>query len=94
LPVQRDVLIAEPLEALPRKRIVDAFGFLQAQHVGPMAFKEFGDEIDAQPHRVDVPGCEGKTHGDSYDRHCEERKRRSNPANKKFWIASRSLATT
>jgi hypothetical protein len=59
-----------------------------------MAFKEFGDEIDAQPHRVDVPGCEGKTHGDSYDRHCEERKRRSNPANKKFWIASRSLATT
>jgi hypothetical protein len=63
LPVQRDVLIAEPLEALPRKGVVDAFGFLQAQHVGPVRLDELGDEIDAQPHRIDVPGCQGKTHG-------------------------------
>jgi hypothetical protein len=31
LPVQRDVFIAEAFEALQRKGVVDAFGFLQAQ---------------------------------------------------------------
>src|SRR5262249_45389036 len=62
LSVQRDVLIAEPLEALAWKCVVDAFGFLQAQHVGPRALQEPGDEIDAQPHRIDVPGCQGKPH--------------------------------
>ncbi len=62
LSVQRDVLIAEPLEAFARKRIVDAFGFLQAQHVRPVRFQEFRDDIDAQPHRIDVPGCQGKPH--------------------------------
>ena len=34
LAVQRDVLIAEPLEALPREGVVDALYFLQAEHVG------------------------------------------------------------
>src|ERR1700760_637652 len=62
LSVERDVLIAEPLEPLQRKGVVDALGFLQAEHVGPRRLEEFGDEIDAQPHRVDVPGCQGKTH--------------------------------
>ena len=64
LPVQRDVLIAEPLEALARKGVVDAFRLLQAQHVRPRRLHEFGDEIDAQPHRIDVPGCQGETHGE------------------------------
>ena len=30
LPVQRDVLIAQPLEALEREGVVGTFGFLQA----------------------------------------------------------------
>jgi hypothetical protein len=64
LSVQRDVLIAEAPETLQRKCIIDAFGFLQAQNVRPHRFQEFGDEIDAQAHRIDVPGCQGETHGD------------------------------
>ena len=62
LPVQRDMLIAEPLEALQRKRIVDAFGLLQAQHIRPRALQEFGDDVDAQAHRIDVPGGDGEPH--------------------------------
>jgi hypothetical protein len=56
------MLIAEPLEALARKGVVDAFRLLQAQHVRPHRLDEFGDEVDAQPHRIDVPGCQGETH--------------------------------
>ena len=63
LTIQRDVLIAEAPETLQRKNIIDAFGFLQAQNVRPLRFQEFGDEIDAQAHRIDVPGCQGETHG-------------------------------
>ena len=70
LPVQRDVLIAEAPETLERKCIIDAFGFLQAQNVRPHRFQEFGDEIDAQAHRIDIPGCQGETHG---DRQCKLR---------------------
>ena len=62
LPVQRDVLIAEALEALQREGVVDAFGFLQAQHVRPRRFEEFGDDVDAQAHRIDIPRCQGKPH--------------------------------
>jgi hypothetical protein len=57
------VLIAEALEALERECVVDAFGLLKAQHVRPRRFQEFGDDVDAKAHRVDVPGCQGKTHG-------------------------------
>src|SRR5258707_15883539 len=64
LPVQRDVLIAKAPETLQRKCVIDAFGFLQAQHVRPHRFEEFGDQVDAQPHRIDVPGCQGKAHGE------------------------------
>src|SRR6478752_6469205 len=62
LPVQRDVLVAEPLEALQRKGVVDALGLLETQHVRPRALEKLRDQIDAQPHRIDVPGCQGKTH--------------------------------
>ena len=34
LPVERDVLVAEPLEALERESVVGALGLLQAQDVG------------------------------------------------------------
>jgi hypothetical protein len=63
LPVERDVLIAEPLETLQRECIVDTFDLLQAQYIRPHRFEEFGDDIDAKPHRIDVPGCQGKAHG-------------------------------
>src|SRR6266702_2110780 len=73
LPVQRDVLISEPLESLQRKGVVDAFGFLKAQHVRPRRFEEFGDDVDAQAHRVDIPRCQGKTHGGDVPSSSEER---------------------
>jgi hypothetical protein len=62
LPVQCDMLIAETLEPLQRESVVDAFGFLQAQHVRPCRFEEFGDDVDAQAHRIDIPRCQGKPH--------------------------------
>ena len=43
LAVERDVLVAEPLEALARKSVVRAFGLLQAQDVGTDRLDEFGD---------------------------------------------------
>jgi hypothetical protein len=60
--IERDMLIAETLESLQREGVVDALGFLQAQHVRPRRFEEFGDDVDAQAHRVDIPRCQGKTH--------------------------------
>ena len=63
LAVERDVLIAEPLEALQRKGVVRALGFLQAQHVGTDRLEELGNEVDAQPDRIDVPGGELDLHG-------------------------------
>src|SRR5262249_21692167 len=62
LTVQRDVLVAQTLEPLAGKRVVYALGLLQAQHVRPFRLDEFCDEVDAQPHRIDVPGCQGETH--------------------------------
>ena len=56
LTVERDVLVAKPLEALARKSVVRAFGLLQTQDVRTDRLDELGDEIDAQPHRIDVPG--------------------------------------
>src|SRR5579872_5879305 len=62
LAVQGDVFIAETAEALQRKDIIDALGFLQTEHVRSRRLDELGDEIDAQAHRIDVPCCQGKTH--------------------------------
>jgi hypothetical protein len=64
LAVKRDVLIAEPLEALARKAIVRAFGLLQTQDIGPHRFDKFGDQIDAKTHRIDVPGGDRNLHAD------------------------------
>ncbi len=63
LTVQRDVLVAEPPEAFQRKGVVGAFGFLQAQHIRPHRPEEFGDQVDAQAHRIDIPGGQGELHG-------------------------------
>ena len=56
LSVERDVLVAEPLEALERKLVVRTLGLLQADDVRPHRLDELRHEVDAQPHRVDVPG--------------------------------------
>src|ERR1700682_388029 len=60
LAFERDVLVTEPLEALERKAVVGALRLLQAQNVGTNRLDEFGDQIDAQPHRIDVPSRELK----------------------------------
>src|SRR3974377_547442 len=62
LPVERDVLIAEPLEALERKSLVRALRLLQAEYVRPHRLDELGDEIDAQADRIDVPGRDREGH--------------------------------
>ena len=61
LAVERDVRIAEPMKLAARELPVGAFGLLQAEHVRLVLGEEARDEIDAQPHRIDVPGREGKT---------------------------------
>jgi hypothetical protein len=58
LAVERDVLIAQALETLEREFVVRTFGLLQTKNVGTDGFYEFGDQIDAQPHRIDIPGCD------------------------------------
>ncbi len=67
LSVEGGVLIAEPLEPLERKLVVRAFGFLQTKDVRTDRLDELGHEIDAQPHRIDVPCGDGKTHGRGCD---------------------------
>src|SRR5712691_1023752 len=62
LAVERDVLVAQALQALEREAVVRALGFLQAEDVRPRRLDELGDEVDAQAYRVDVPGGDGETH--------------------------------
>src|SRR5262245_53056624 len=62
LPVERDVLVAEALEALHRKPVVGALGFLQTEHVRPHRFHELRDRVDAQSYRVDIPCGDGQPH--------------------------------
>jgi hypothetical protein len=35
---------------------------LQAKNVGTNRLDEFGDHIDAQAHRIDIPACNGELH--------------------------------
>src|SRR5690348_17256863 len=62
LPVQGDVLVAEPPEALERKLVVRTLGLLQTEDVGARRFDELRHKVDAQAHRVDVPGGDEKAH--------------------------------
>ena len=63
LAVERDVGIAELLELAERELSVGALGFLQAERIGSVLGQEARDQIDAQPHRIDVPGGDRKAHG-------------------------------
>ena len=63
LPVQRGMFIAKLLEALERKGVVRAFGFLQAENIGLRGFEKFRDKLDAQAHRIDIPCGQGQAHG-------------------------------
>ena len=60
LAVERDVLVAELAELAARKLPVGAFRLLQAEHVRLVLAEKARDEVDAQPHRIDVPGGEGE----------------------------------
>src|SRR5262245_7799992 len=62
LPVDRSVDIAEPAQSLLRKAVIRAFGLLQAQDVRTHRLDELRHQVDAQEHRVDVPGGGGETH--------------------------------
>ena len=63
LAVDRDVLVPRLAEDRERKQVVRTFGFLQAQHVRRVFGEEPLDQRHAQPHGIDVPGCDGKGHG-------------------------------
>src|SRR5262249_6232727 len=62
LAVECRMHVTEPREAFERKFLVRTFGFLKAEHVRPKCPEESSDLIDAQPHRVDVPGRDGNLH--------------------------------
>src|SRR5258708_999706 len=69
LPIERRVFVAKAFETLDWKFVVRTLGLLQAQDVGTDGFQKFGDKIDAQAHRIDVPGRDRKSHGpDSVER--------------------------
>src|SRR5712691_9828064 len=71
LPIEGHAFIAQALETLERKLVIRTFGFLQAQDVGTDCLQKFGHKIDAQPHRIDVPGRDRKSHGpDRFERDC------------------------
>ena len=56
LPVNGDV-VAKRFERFPRKRVVDAFGLLQANHVRLALPQPIGEGVDPLVDRIDVPGC-------------------------------------
>src|SRR5690606_7231458 len=62
LTVEGDVLIAESLETLEWELVVRTLRLLQADRVRPRRLDEACEEVDAQPHRIDVPGCDLELH--------------------------------
>src|SRR6202030_3468372 len=54
--------VAESGKALEWKLVIGTFGFLKADHVGICGLEKFCDQIDAQSHRIDVPGRDRKFH--------------------------------
>src|SRR5271155_4791747 len=62
LAVERDVVVAQPLETLARESVVRALGLLQTKNVGTRGLDKLRDEIDAKAHRVDVPGGDRDLH--------------------------------
>src|SRR6185437_7568152 len=64
LTVDRDMGIAR----VPERRVgeigVRAFRLLEAENVRLVLVEIADDELDAQTHRIDVPGGDGKRHGE------------------------------
>src|SRR6266851_3454451 len=56
------VLVSQRVEGLAREMLVRRLGLLQAEHVRLRRGDEAPHRLDAQPHRVDVPGGEGERH--------------------------------
>src|SRR5580704_3370702 len=77
LAVERDILVTEPLEALERERVVGALGLLQAKNVGPNRLDEFCHQVNAQPHRIDVPGREFEAHAEDGRQRADDGGRRT-----------------
>ena len=51
-----DDVVAERLDLQPRKRVIDAFDFLQADDVGRAVLQPGQQMFDPLPDRIDVPG--------------------------------------
>src|SRR5215471_6019386 len=62
LTIECGVRVTESREALERKFIVRALGFLEADHIRLYSFDELRYQADAQAHRIDVPGRDLKIH--------------------------------
>ncbi|MNL78002.1 hypothetical protein D3C87_2042980 [compost metagenome] len=58
------MLVAEILERLIRELRLLALDFLQAQNVRLVADDELLHDRHAQSYRVDIPGGQGKCHGE------------------------------
>src|SRR5690606_28174274 len=65
LSVECRKFVAEPSEALERKGVIRAFGFLQTEDVRPRPLDEIDDEFDAQTDGIDVPGRDFQRHRSS-----------------------------
>ena len=50
-----DDVVAERLDGLPGKRLVDAFDFLQANNIGGAILQPGQEMIEPLPDRIDVP---------------------------------------
>ena len=57
-----DDVVAERLDLQPRKRLIDAFDFLQADDVRRAVLQPGQQMVDPLPDRIDVPG--GNAHRD------------------------------
>src|SRR5690606_24617961 len=63
LAVDRDMSVAQRVKSLEGKKLVGALRLLQAQDVGRALGKQALDQRQAQANRIDVPGGDGKRHG-------------------------------
>src|SRR5262249_50250534 len=62
LTIEGGVGVTELCEPLERKLVVRALGLLEADHIRPCSLDELRHEVDAQAHRVDVPGRDLQIH--------------------------------
>jgi len=65
LAVGNDV-VAESLDSLPGKRLIDAFDFLQADNIGCAILQPDQEMVEPLPDRIDVP--RSNTHQKGPDR--------------------------